>query len=379
MKKQFAKLVLFIVMLIFVFSGCQMRREFSVTIPEETGESDFAEEEITSMQVLKYTKSVWDDSGITMLFLGLSPEEAEAYIPERYKEDSLSLVYEKDDIQLIYSSEGQMVSYADRTNGRATCYTYILDPCIYIRSTIGSNLREYYPFEDLDSCSKEDAIAFCKPYADACGYADAAVHVYAMREEELDDAAERRGGILKGGSAPDPDFKWISDTEIWNAEQEGKSEEEIREMRTRRNSVFARGVEWTKEHEAMVLLYQPYFNGKVMEDPTRMMSIIYVPALGKIVHLDAAVPYQEGEVVEEKTVITKEEAVSELLLTLGAKSLDEITVKEISMEYKIDYPSSTVRPCWRIDYDVNVESERYVTDNGTMLIDAITGDRRSGY
>lgn len=300
-----------------------------------------------------------------------------------------TLYCDKDNVELLYAeqSDGKYLIFAWDNNGNAgRCYEEAF-PFYFVSNEISQRLMELYPEEDLESCSREEAIAFCAPLAKACGYGDAQVNVYAMTKEVLNDFPERAKAFDMGKEL-DPPYSnsepTITMAEIRKAEEAG-DEKLANELRAKREEELARKTEeWTDETEAYLVVYRSVLNGRLFDTTEFAMMCVYVPAYQKVVWVEGQRSSKVVETLEEVELISEEEALAEALRVIKVDSVEKITLKGISMVYSPRYEQAgthlkrrIVDPCWRIDYQLSDELKENATvayhNDGTVLINAVDG------
>lgn len=353
--------------------GCKMRRELEVTLDNELVTEEFT----GSLEVNYVRRKDIDLESILNVFLGESEETAEQYIPPYSKEQEG--YYEKDGCELTYVV-GKVCEYIDLSEGGiGLCYQAACDPRSYwyVHGAVGGWLRDFYPLEDLDSCSKEEVIEACQPYVQAYGYAtDIEVNVYAMTLETLEDAWSEWKG-----HAPDPDYEVPGIDAIRKA---GKTEgsEKAYELQLQRQNAVCQNQKWQKEDEAFLMIYRSCIDGKTVHGSSSQLKLIYVPALDKVVYASGQYILETMDTKEQyENLIDREKAVSEAALALNAPQ-ELLEVESIELEY---YVAPTVGsaengealiPCWTIEYkktDALLNERLSRTVNGTILINAVDG------
>lgn len=337
-----------------------------------------------------------DADALTEYFYSDSANDllAEGYLQVKWSDDSTYIddyVCNKDSMELIYDEEedGSCLFWVWDNNGEMG-YRYEAAVQDFTRNEISQRLMELYPEEDLEACSREEAIAFCAPVAKACGYEDAKVSVYAMTKEVLNDYPERARMFTKA-EVLDPPYvekkQNVSMKDILEAQKSGNKElvkelKEKLEKQTQENEQEI-GV-WTEDMEAYLLVYQSVLNGRLFDTTKFCMRCIYVPAYNKVVYVHGQRSAVAVETLEEVELITEEEALAEALRVAKIDSVEKITLKGISMVYSPRYEQANetlkrrvVDPCWRIDYQLSEELMNNATvaikDDGTVLINAVDG------
>ncbi|MBQ8640532.1 MAG: hypothetical protein IJ468_15455 [Lachnospiraceae bacterium] len=345
-------------------SGCQIKRELEVS------ESDWNSTETIYGDVIKLENKAVDIDAATKAFYGLTKEEAEVY---RLTELGAAYLYEKDKLELRCA--GSYLEFQDNQDGAGTCYQLIYDGHFSNGMGLSYRLNEIWSDEVLDSGTKEDAIAACEPYVQACGYEDADLTIYTLTEEKLQQI-----GVKRKVSAPDPTADIITYRDIDEARKSGDTEKE--EALSEQMRSFTLGdVEWSKKDEAYWLAYRPKINGVVIDDVNIRLDIIYVPQEERVVFAKLSDSLQESEFIESKPLISKKQAIESVLLNLGAESEEKIVVKDVSLVYCCDYGTEedfrrTAWPCWRVDYELNLATQtEQEYDSGTMIINAVNGEK----
>lgn len=360
-------LPVFLLCCIAFLPGCELKKKVDVTLEE----GSFGPQDAAVGEVLQVENGSFEPEDVVPVFLGVSAGEAEGYIYPKYNTETNKL-YETDGIMMAYTSD--YILYTDDNDGAASCYSMICYPSSsWVWNSLGSSLRNAYPEDSLESCTREEVLAACQPYADACGYADADVQVYAMSLEMLQKNSEAKGEI----SAPGPGFEVVTYGEIAEAENAGE-EEKAEAFKNQMYSATKRGISWQKKDEAFLIIYRPYLNGLVVDSFLQRMTLIYAPQYQKVVYAEAYAPFSVLDTGDETKLISKETAVSETMLSLGAESEEDMTVNHIELVYSVRgeelAEDGTVSPCWRIDYDLKKGSEEAMhMDGGTTLINAIDG------
>lgn len=359
--------IVFLSCCIVFLPGCELKKKLDVTL-EETASGTQAP---AVGEVVYVESGNLDREKVVQTFLGVSAEEAEKYIHPKYNSETNKL-YETNSIMLSYAQD--MLLYTDDNEGAASCYKMACYPNgAWAQNSLGSSIRKAYPEESLEGWTKEEVLAVCRPYAEACGYENADVQVYAMTLEVLQKSAEEKGNI----SAPGPGFEVVTYGEIADANEAGDTEK-AEALREQMYSATGRGISWQKKDEAFLVVYRPYLNGLVTDSFLQRMTIIYVPQYQKIVYAEAYMPFSILDTGDETELISREAAVSETMLSLGAESEEDITINNIELVYSVRREElaekGMVSPCWRIDYDLKRGSEEAMyMDGGTTLINAIDG------
>ena len=190
---------------------------------EDGTKSDNTKDNKVYAQTIQVVEKEFDKDQFVKTFLGVSSvAEAEQYKPKHSLGD---YYYEKDETVVVYTraSEYGMVAYWDEHDGAADCYEAIVNTNNYLSSGLGSSLRRQCPEEELDTCTKEQAIEACSKYAQACGYGEEAdVSVYAFTLDIINEINKEWGNSI---SAPGEGFEVVTRGQIEELRDEGKDEE----------------------------------------------------------------------------------------------------------------------------------------------------------
>lgn len=396
-------------------SGCKMVREIdtgdvNITTPTPTEEVKQSENPdvtespsqtpIVTMEPTENPVTIVVENGpvlnekeILSYFYGQDKETLieEGYLEEHwYGEHKLGYACDKSGVLLQYTyaynlDAGDSLNFISvrdmRNGGAAAAYEEVCE-----LGYIGEyKFLENFPEIDLESCSRAEAIAACTPLARICGYEDAQVKAYAVTEEYLKEFTEY--WVNTNGhhhSAPKPDYEYVSQCDI-DAARESGNEQLAQELESKLEFDDCEIVEWTKEHEAYIIVYRSMLNGLVLDDKEYNMYCIYVPLYDSIVYVNATQPLIATEGKEETNLMTQDEAIAKMLLYLGIENLEDITITGISMVYDAEYEKVnqnqeewTIDPCWRIDYilsDRLAEMPMYKKDkyDKAVTIDAVDG------
>ena len=366
MKNNQKYLGIFASVVVFALSGCRFRREISVSLPDESEEQIQAESNtnIEKEDDRNYLESVklkrndnTDLNQFAQLLLGVQTiEEAEQYKPKHSLGD---YYYEKDGTLAIYNKDFA-IYYGDDNDGMESSYSRLMSPFEY-----GALLRGMYPEEELDFCTKEQAIKACEKYAKLCGYEDAEVSSYAITLDAIQNIEKKLQYTI---GAPGEGYEVITRGQVEQLRDEGK-EAEADALYDKMDSGFKRNLPWKKEYEAMLLVYKLKLNGVLMDN--EQLEIIYLPYQNKVVILSADLPYEPEEISEKHELVSKEKAMSQAIQTLGTN----ITIDTISLVYVKEYNADGENyavPTWRVDYIQNNESA-IAGRTGTIYIDAVSG------
>ena len=365
---------------VLVVSGCRFRKEVTITLPtgedklvEDGTKSDNTKDNKVYAQTIQVVEKEFDKEQFVKTFLGVSSvAEAERYKPKHSLGD---YYYEKDETVVVYTraSEYGMVAYWNEHDGAADCYEAIVNTNNYLSSGLGSSLRRQCPEEELDTCTKEQAIEACSKYAQACGYGEEAdISVYAFTLDIINEINKEWDNSI---SAPGEGFEVVTRGQIEELRDEGK-DEEADKLYDKLNSATERGLPWKKEHEAILLYYRQKLDGVKIDSQSAGLRILYVPYTNKVVLINGYTPYEQASVLETTELISEERAVSQVIQELGIRSQQDIDINQISMIYAIQLKDGNAYavPAWKVDYLLkNVDEDTMSGDTGSIRIDAVSG------
>lgn len=386
MKNKKKKILTMVVVysLLGTLDGCRFKRNVDISIPTELektqsemnqNDEDMSQVQNESVQTSAETLSVVykniDLNLFAQVFMETSTiEEAEKYKPKHSLGD---YYYEMDGKTIVYTNAGN-VFYSDATDGAGDCYDSIVNSLGYFSNGMGNSFRQLCPDENLDTCTKEQAIEACSKYAQACGYeSDCDITVYAFTL----DAIEKVNKVFADSiSAPGEGFDIVTKGQVEELRDEGK-DEEAEKMDDQLHSATGRGLPWKKEHEAMVVYYRSKLNGMLLDSHDAGLEIVYVPYIDKIVLITGNVPCQQTAVSKISELISKEAAVSQVAQTLGVRTQDDIQIDAVSLVYAMQYAGTDqlcAIPSWKVDYVLkNADENTKIRDSGSLWIDAVSG------
>ena len=354
MKNNQKYLGIFASVVVFALSGCRFRREISVSLPDESEEQIQAESNtnIEKEDDRNYLESVklkrndnTDLNQFAQLLLGVQTiEEAEQYKPKHFLGD---YYYEKDGTVVIYNKDFA-ISYSDENDGMASSYNRLISPILD-----GTSLRGMYPKEELDSCSKEQAIQACEKYAITL------------------DAVEKINEIMPVG-APGEGYEIITRGQVEQLRDEGK-DSEADALEEKMDSGAERNLPWTKEYEAIILIYHLKLNDVLVDSRNQQLEIVYVPYKNKIAVLSATIPYEPEKISEKHELISKEKAMSQAVQVLGT----DVKILTLSLVYVMEYDENgdeNAVPAWKINYTANnTDGFMQIASSKLIYIDAVSG------
>jgi len=370
------------VLMVSIFlNGCAIRREAD-NIEISKTEGSIKKKEGTVFKIKKETVAL---KNVIDVFWDMTMEEAAQYYCEGYSVyevdgTSCTMGYNNRSVQPVDGEEViDMFSYSDNNEGAYACYSTAMGTNIS-KWMAEDSLRFNLPLEELDSCTREDAIEACQPYAEALGYGDADVYTYAITLDVLQENADHSAQYINNGgefivSAPGPGYEVVTKKQLFELQVEGKEDEAGRLIDYMRMGAVERGITWEKKHEVMLLVYQPYLEGMKMAN-TVSLKILYVPMYKYAVEVFGETPYEVIGTIEQKELVSESEAVGQLLMIKGYDSLEDIEIKQISLIYAPQYVRDEewekAIPCWKIAYERN--GFEY-----NIMIDAIYGDEYVRY
>lgn len=244
------------------------------------------------------------------------------------------------------------LQYCDYTDNAGMAYYWASDCYEHKDDFADWGVRKVFPEEELDVCSKEEALRYCEPYAKFMGYEEADVTVCAMTQEVLEDARKNfyAGAPVKGAKKATD-----SDDEIANAK-----------------------VPWKKEDEAYYIIYKPYLGDKLMESVNQFLEIIYVPKYKKIVWVDGNTPWVADQNAGEEAIISSEAAIEKVKQSHGAHSDKDIRIEKTSLVYSLNWDfvkDKKASLCWRVDYELK-NSAQYKGNRAfkAKVVNAVTGE-----
>ena len=321
----------------FFLSGCKLVRELEVDNIDLNGAPSINVDGLVTVRV--EDGKVLDEESILNFFYGENKETLleNGYITEYYyKEHRLGYECVKDKIQVNYTY-GYNMEAGYSPNFFIMCdisEIYQYDGQYYSEELGYKDMdrhfllsfAEKYPEIGAESDMGNEAITFCTPLAEACGYKDAQVKVYQLKSE----------------------YSYVP--------------------------------------EACILVYQSLMNGLVLDTSDYKLLCIYVPEYKRVVYAIAEQSLVAVEALEEVEPVSKEIAVAEAVRALGLSSSEGFTVLNMNLVYSPIYEkvskdmaegNRVIEPCWRIDYALSgqlLELDQFKdADKGTIFINAVDG------
>ena len=358
------RFLLFLAGCVLCTAGCRLKKDVNLEYDQNSAQ----DEELFRVE-LSVPELEYESIGLTLL--GLSAEVLEDYhLSDDIAADGVDM-YEYETQLLIIMHEQGLIEYEDEKNLAGSIYRSAVKVDFWEYTYLQERLRREHP-EELESCSKEEALSFCDPIAKACGYSDSVVQTYAFSKDQLAGA---------GVGAPYSDYEYVSLNEIYDLRAQGR-EEEAGSASAKRNGNLYHGNVWEKEHEAILVVYRNRINDKVLDMGMDSLFLVYVPSYKKVMYAAGGYPSLVKEQTGEKASLTEKEAVEEFLVYLNDDSEDDIEILNVEMVYSYRRSSGGkgleqrfADPCWRIDYRLGETfgSLRRAEDPGTVIIDAIDG------
>ena len=341
-------------------SSCQMKRQVE-TSHKEAGTSS---SENIQYEIINAENNKGDIDKIIEKFTGDTLEEAVkngAVFEKSYGEDSVT--YEKGTKSFSYTGKsreglGPVITYKDQYEMAGEQYETLLS---FMTSSlkynlIGTNIRKQLPDESLDNCTKEEVINYCNPYAELLGYSpdNSLTEVYALTAGKIKDESITCYGPLKGIN----NKKALSSDELHRIEEK---------------------YPWTKEYEALYVVYKPYTNGLLFDSSYCCLQMVYVPVYGKIVYLFGEMPWTVKEKSIPDKLISKEDAIAEAMLLSNTANKDNIKIEDVTMVYSQNIvhlrENNGLDLCWRVDFKVeNSAMYQDAMAYQSVLVNAVTGE-----
>ncbi len=366
-KKKISSILFFYIAMGILCTGCQMEK-VSIT-PDETEKTELIKVDLCSVDYDKLCQSL----------VHKSFEDCQKKKHSFYQEKSSScngdctfdvLSYSDEENHLLFNLSND--HYCDANQGD---YNYLEDNKNIGESYVlsidqegyeelhfdGNRLRADYPREDIDACSKEEAIEKCSDLAEALGYDSANIETYGMTVDALNHNYEN------------------SDAHSFGQPEEGTPEEQAE----RYQDTDYKYKKWTKEYEAVYLIYRSVINGKEVDNEINSgLRVIYAPKYKRIVHAEWSMPFYEKEKVGTISLISKDDAIQFVRGKEGTGNAEDFEISYADLVYSVSYnetlknESHTLLPVWRIDYHIKNSARFKYNERAsyrTTLVNAITG------
>jgi len=324
-----------------------------------------------------------DINEVTELFLNLSEDEVWEY------QDAIMSVMTSEDIPLFKTdkydlqiSEGQYttsVSFGISYEQAQISYSALVLSELFGCFTEDSR-RERFPEEELENCTKEEALAFCRPYADLLGYDESLAEVYAVTLDIIKDIEEnlQERGIYVSAPVPGYIEKRLTKEEVRQAKETGGNTAVYALMS--QNGETQR-IPWEKKDECFVVMYRQMCDGILIDDASFDMAIVYAPQYEYPVILQGGFAVEKIEDMELKAVLTSEDAVGKVLTYKGVESLEEMHIEDVEPVYRTVHIQEEsyedvvcLAPYWGVTYHMENERKTLTADAEVIYIDAVYGE-----
>ena len=347
----------------FLFTSCKspkdtiddenIQNQEDVDANKENEPTDIPEEsskEENPPTIVVESGPVIDEEAVLDYFYGQSKKALTdaGYLLEEVSETDgqpTKFVCIKDEMELGYTYEhgenSNYIYYIDHRENLGQRYKDVLE-AEYIDNEISQKLESVFPKEYYKHYLPKDVRKKCLPFAEACGYGDAKVDIYAIKHEVLNE--------LENNDASQDENKIV----------------------------------WTKEHDAYLLVYQTKVEEYVIDSTYYNMMYVFVPAYDRIVYAQAYRSLVVTETVEEENLLTAENMIAEMLRVFNITNPEDLIIHDFSLVYSPRYEMvnnelerKMIEPCWRFEYALseNVSTERlqYHDIDGTIFMGAKDG------
>lgn len=364
--------------LLLSVNACAVRRETDGIEFMETNEQEILE----SGTVYSIDYGGAEFEGILTAFFGKTLKEAEDdLIPMeeyqkafRYEADGISFSASYMDLETDEEQPHvRYLRYENLNYGLSECYSMPVTQ-IFTTAISDRNVRQVFPLENLDSCTKEQVLEFCNPLAEALGYNEANVSVYAVTIDDINENLGKLRTMNIFQCAPSENHQVVSLHEIRALEAEGKDTSALHAIRYARQDC---GQEWGKKDEVLFVLYQQVIDGYPVVCNEWDSYICYSPYYDAIVFAECATPYQLTSVISENELVSREEALGQALLIDNVDLDAELENYSVSLVYAFqqemgDMTSKRMIPCWEVQYTLKNETK-------TVIVDAVNGEEYVQY
>lgn len=363
---KFKKNVMLIIGLILSLCGCQFEREVNDFIESgsnATGEAtvESTEEEAITVPILRldYKEEQFKEydygEALAQLIYGMTEEEAMIY---QFDEMNPG----KRETKTWHYTERQNYFYFGTSEyNKANCYGSMLQS----EAVSAWELRRLWPEEEIDTCTKEEAIAACAPYASALGLENDAVTIetYGITLDYFNN------DYWVWTGAPSESFEYYTWWERQAKKEEGLEEEATQMWLSNMQGNTIEDCPWQKEHEAILVVYRMHVDGIEINSGRQEVRMVYVPYYDEVVCAQGRMPFGKKEVIEEVTLILKSEAIKIAFHEMGSG----ITIEDVTLVYDLEdedeFDGKTelkAIPMWRVDYIFGGR-------NGSIWMNAVDG------
>lgn len=352
-KKKLSKEVTLCVCLLgiigIVCTGCRVKKS---DIVQEKGEK-------ISGEIVKVENAKGNKEKIVSQFLGISMEDLKKNASDY---DENSFVYDKGTQELCYTDKslegiGPIFSYKDEYEMAGSQYETLINVLTdgHSRNLIDWGLRQIFKDDDLENCSKEEALQYCTPYAELLGYKEdnSEVEVYAITYEQIKNQTDVYAPI-----------KGLENKKILSIDELSELE-----------SDYA----WSEEDEALYVVYKPIINDLIMDSEYCFLEMIYVPGYEKIVFAKGEIPWKVKEILKTEELISKERAIAEALLVNHIQKQEEVEIADAELVYSSNIEDlekeKKLTLCWRVNIKRKDNAQYSEADAyTTTLVNAVTGE-----
>lgn len=344
---------------VLILSGCQLQKTNIVTEKSEN-----------AMELVKLKQSEADVDKMTEQFLGMPYDTAKEY--DVRKENKEAFQFRHNGLELLISplDEGGIVNevsvcFYDHNENAAYAYENLIYRDLVenaFSQYYNAVLRECFPEEKLDSCSKEEVLRFCNPFANACGYTDTDVMVFALQEQQLQNMSTHSGIWNNEGS----DGK-----RIWEGAPDPKAKLVYRESDLEEKDPLP----WSKKDEAFLVYYRADVGGKAVDGSSQNLYMVYVPARKGIVFAKGYIKMDYENSGTKKDVISSELAISKVMQENGISAEEDIEVLGVQLVYAANYDEfhkeALMYPYWQVDF--KIKNHKGSLPAETTLVHAVSG------
>lgn len=354
--KQIITILFYFCFIIIMLGGCQMKKQINVDLEMSDNDKETVEE------IVKVDNNKGDLNKIVEKFIGITLEQA---VEEgaSYQDDSFD--YKKGTVSFSYTGKSQeglgpIILYDNQYEMAGEQYGTAINIIKHSHdeTIIDWGLRKVLPDENLDNCKKEEALIHCNSYAELLGYDsdNAEVEVYALTLDKLQDNSYIQTYAPLAG---------IDNTDIL-------SSDELRDIQSE--------YPWSKEYEAMYVVYKPHINGRLLDSVYCSLEMVYVPKYETIVYAFGQMPWVIKETMPSDSLISKEDAIAKTMLLNHIRDEKNMIVDNVVLVYSqniVDLrEENTLNLCWRVDYKMENLRQYSGTDAyKSTLINAVTGER----
>lgn len=336
-------------------TGCQAKKTDSM-------KSDTNTESVGT--IIKVENQKMSVENIVSKFLNTTLDDVKEKSSD-YQEDSFT--YESGTTYLSYTEKtreglGPVFTYKNQKDMAGEQYETLQKHLTHdhIHSVVDWGLRQVLTEEELPDCKKSDVLAICNPYAQVLGYdsENSKANLYAITLDAIEES------YVKWGYKTYGPLKGLNNKRILSSDEYEKKQ---------------KNYPWSKEDEAIYIVYRPIIHGLDMVSAYCHLEMIYVPSYHSIVYVMGEVPWKVSKTTEKGGVITQEEAISYAKSILGIRSDSDVEVAKAELVYSQDYNQLrtdwTLNLCYEVDLKI-LNSAQYKDDLAykSVLVNAYTGE-----